>query len=278
MGPVTNLHGVQLPEHYEIRPLDLQYREWVAAIIAHGNIYQGWLGALYEGQRAKTALGFWRIFRTGYERSLEGNLCYGVFDKDYQFKRPESAATGGALYWSEFNQNDPDLELDGRQKLSDAMDFPLVSVAMAHDAHDQECATLLFGPLTKEFPAMASVFGAAPPDMPAQKAEEGPTRGSVVGRNGTATADAYTGKGLMKALSHFLMHETKANGYNQIRLGNTSMAVHHVWSNPPAPYKASVLMDYHCQDHEVEINGEKVKMFEKCRDPFRGTVYVQLSE
>jgi hypothetical protein len=276
-GSVTDLHGVQLPARYEIRRLEPQHEEWVSALTAHANIYQGWFGDLYDGQRAKIALRFGRNFLGNYRRTLKGGLAYGIFDKEYQFKRPESTTTGGALYWSEFDENDPNLELDGRKKLSDAMDFPLVSHAMAYDASDPECARVLFQSLGEEFPDMVYVFGAKPPGMPEHNNNEKPKRGEVIGRNGTATADGYTGKGLMKALAHFMMHEANANGYKKISIDNTSVAVHHVYSNPPAPYSANVLIEYHAQDHEVDVDGKKIKVFEKCNGVFRGTVHVYLS-
>jgi hypothetical protein len=50
-----------------------------------------------------------------------------VFDTQYKFKRSESVATGGKLYWDE-----KDFEVDSKILLEQT-GFPLCSVALSYD-------------------------------------------------------------------------------------------------------------------------------------------------
>ncbi len=77
--------------------------------------------------------------------SVQTGLVFGIFDKTYQFRRPESQLTGGAVYFSEFDEDDPKIEIGGRQRLSEAMDFPLVSYASSYDGGDPRPGRLSFG-------------------------------------------------------------------------------------------------------------------------------------
>ncbi|KAJ2966678.1 hypothetical protein NQ176_g10036 [Zarea fungicola] len=282
----SNLQASGLSDRYEIRQLEQRHVEWVAAIAAHANVYQGWCATLFAGQQARTTLAFAQSAAVTYKKTVELGFSYGIFDKEYQFKRVESVAAGGGLYFSEFDESDPELEVDSREKLNDAMDFPLVSYGMQYDASDPSPATILFTSLVKEVPVMGYVFGARPALTAEERAkreaepdkslEVKPNWGEVMGRNGTATKEEYAGKGLAKALAHWLLSDAKRKGYKKMVIGVNSLAVHHIYSNPPAPFKANVLMAYHCQDHEVEIDGKMVKLFANCKDAFRGSVEVLL--
>lgn len=282
----SNLQATGLSDRYEIRQLEQRHVEWVAAIAAHANVYQGWCASLFDGKQAKTTLGFARNVAVTYRKTVELGYSYGIFDKEYQFKRVESVATGGGLYFSEFDESDPELEVNGREKLNDAMDFPLVTYGMQYDASDPSPAELLFSSLVKEVPVLGYVFAARPAltieerakreAEPDKSLEVKPNRGEVMGRNGTATKDGYAGKGLAKALAYWLMRDAKSKGYKKMVIGVNSSAVQHIYSNPPAPFKANVLMFYPCQDHEVEIDGKMMKLFAQCKEAFRGKVEVLL--
>ena len=268
---ITDLHGVKLDPRFEIRRLEPKHEEWALAVAMHSNVYQSdvWAG-LYIGQQARVCLEGFNIAKGAYMPAITDGWALGVFDKEYQYKRPESAATEGALYWHELDGLDTMIETDGRRVLRDAMDFPLVSVAMGCDASDPAKAGFTYRLLGRALPMGLFVFSITARKREAEPASAEPAKpeelkaGEVLQRTGTATADGYMGMGLMKATAHFLMHEAKSKGFKQIRLGALSPAVFHVWTNPPAPYRAEATEKLDYRAHETIVNGEKVKLFENC--------------
>ena len=59
---------------------------------------------------------------------IDCGMSFGIFDLEYKFRRPESAASGGTLYWV------PDDGVTDGSKLLKQMDFPLFTIALAYDA------------------------------------------------------------------------------------------------------------------------------------------------
>jgi hypothetical protein len=102
------------------------------------------------------------------------------------------------------------------------------------------------------------------------------TMGKAIGRMGTATNLGYMGRGLMKALAHFQMHHARANGFTRIDLGTMSHAVLHVWSNPPAPWKAEVLSRITLEELDKDEYAETLEFFAKCTKWVKADVRVTL--
>ena len=176
-------------------------------------------------------------------------LSLGVFDLDYTYKRPESAATGGAFYW------DPAETDVTRESLLAQMDPPLVSVALAHDFFDAKDARRM-RPISLAFVRFgrgAELFKRLDTRDPATWRPTG--MGQVLQRNATSTREDYEGRGLMGGLARFQMRWAKENGWRAISIGASNDAVAHVWSNPPTPFKTTVV--YKMNSWEFPEKGEK---------------------
>ncbi|KKZ63915.1 hypothetical protein EMCG_01773 [[Emmonsia] crescens] len=151
-------------------------------------------------------------------------MSFGIFDTEYKFKNPESAKTGGKLYW-ETPTTDSDRERTTRESLLEQMDFPLIDEL---DTRDRALAV-----------------------------PSGP--GQILQANSTATRDDYTRLGLMRNLADWVTHEGASKGYKSIHLDSFSDAVFSVSTNPPLPYKAEVVCQVNLKEYEglVEFYGEK---------------------
>jgi hypothetical protein len=80
-------------------------------------------------------------------------LTFGVFDTKFEYKRPESAANQGKLYWDE-NEAASD-----SAALLQQMDFPLVSIALAYDdANPLDFPKLM--PLIEVLPLFGTLYQA----------------------------------------------------------------------------------------------------------------------
>lgn len=155
-------------------------------------------------------------------------------------------ASGGALYWDE---NDTEATAE---KLLTQMDFPLVSIAMALDQFDPLDESKL-GPLVEALPFYGDVeheFGRLDTREAASWKATAP--GQVMLRNGTSTRADYEGAGVMKELAHFLMRRAAEEGFRGINIECLHDAVCHVWMNPPAPYKASLIVQFNVNQYKKE--------------------------
>lgn len=122
----------ELPARYEIRQLTPEHAQWASAIVIHSNAFHSTVFSVTYSEN-KTAR-FKAAFNAAdylVNHQIESGLSFGVFDKEYQYRREESAATQGKFYW---DQNDESLS---GSEILDAMDFPLVSVALAYDGFDK---------------------------------------------------------------------------------------------------------------------------------------------
>src|SRR5258708_2622357 len=128
MSAVTPHNPTKLSSRFEIRKLTSEHVMWAAAIIIHSNVHYSpiWSVVYPENKADRCYKG---LSATTYliEHQIDSGLSYGVFDTQYKFKRPESAITGGKLYWDE-----KDLSVT-KEQLLEQMDFPLVSIAMSYD-------------------------------------------------------------------------------------------------------------------------------------------------
>ncbi|KAL2352625.1 hypothetical protein BJ546DRAFT_1039474 [Cryomyces antarcticus] len=104
--------------------------DWAKAIVMHSNMFYSpvWsviypvqrLHRLHRGIEAGTYI---------VEHQINSGMSFGVFDNEYKYKRPESEATEGRLYWNETAEPDADAD-----NLLSQMDFPLVSQVLMRNA------------------------------------------------------------------------------------------------------------------------------------------------
>lgn len=190
------------------------------------------------------------------EHQVQSGMSFGVFDLEYEYKRPQSAATGGRFYW------DPEDDTVTRDELIEAMDFPLVTVALAYDGFNTVDMEKLM-PLIHILPVFGTTFAALnaldkrdPESWKAKAPRE------VLMRMATSTRQDYEGKGLMGALARFLMREAKLKGFKAVNIECMNDAVTYVWSQPPSPFKGEIVAEFHTDKFENEDeNGKKVKPF-----------------
>ncbi|EED22604.1 conserved hypothetical protein [Talaromyces stipitatus ATCC 10500] len=142
--------------------------------------------------------------------AIESGLTYGVFDKEWMFKRPESAATDGALYWDQ-----TDLIATSEQLL-EQIDCPLVSIYF-----------LEIFPL---FATMHEHFHTIDKRDPKSWEPTGP--GQIIMRTETSTRADYEGMGLMKLMAHWEIKDAAAKGFRGINMETLHLAVDHVWMYP----------------------------------------------
>ncbi|KAI0836897.1 hypothetical protein F5Y06DRAFT_288171 [Hypoxylon sp. FL0890] len=268
-APVHDTHGVELPPRYEIRVITPDLADWISALSCFSHFYESpiW-SAIYEGCQASQAIQAYHACKPFYqmpEMAAKNGLSFCIWDKEFVFKRPESAAKGGACYWDDFDLNDPNLELNGRQKLLDALDFPLVGFGLSFDKFlpgDQKGwdaahrGLPLIRPMGKYFEAH---------DPRPKESWEPTAAGQVIERVGTGTREGYHGQGLMKGLAKYIMLEMKSRGYRGIQINCGAPQVHRVWSNAPKPFRSSTVGTFPTWIYETEENGKKVKPYEKSK-------------
>ncbi|OQE31241.1 hypothetical protein PENSTE_c001G08995 [Penicillium steckii] len=261
----------QLPPRYEIRSLGPEHLDWVGAICAHTNMFHSpvW-PILYPENKTQRA---YKMFQTGeymMRHQIDSGLSLGIFDKEYQFKRPESEATGGKLYWNLENTDATENELE------DQMDFPLVSVAMAYDGINPLDMEKM-KPLIATVPLFATAYKALNEQDkrdPASWKPTGPMQ--VLMRNATSTRGTHEGHGLMRCLAEEMMRRSAAQGFRGIQIETGSEAVLKVWSTPPAPFKENVIGKVHTTTYsEQNESGETIYPFRPA-DLNLGKVYVDL--
>lgn len=262
MSPVSELYGISLPPRYEIRQIGPEHEEWCRALLLQGLLLRAPVWApLVPAPRIKTALRGFTAVGSYYAHSLLNGLTYGIFDKEYQFKRPESAKTGGAVYWSEIDPEDPELETRGEQWMLDKMDFPIVCLALSYDMFcptPKEAfvamATLvpLFGKLMAQYGDLMSTIE----DMPKPTAE-----GQYIHRSGCVTRAGYEGRGLGKALMYWVMWEMAARGYRGMEVGAGNLAVQKAWLHPDAPFQSRLLLETATESIEFEDEGRLIRPF-----------------
>ncbi|KAF1816515.1 hypothetical protein P152DRAFT_454772 [Eremomyces bilateralis CBS 781.70] len=263
---------VALDSRFEIRRLESsQHRDWAKAILLHTNIFHSpvWSIIYPDKQFDKISQG-WEAMKYLVDLQIDSGWSFGVFDREYKFKRPESAATGGKLYWDLTNAG------ASAADLLEQMDFPLVSIALSYDGiNPPEPAKL--GPLIGLIPAFGTLYmelaardSRDPTSWKARKA------GEVLMRNGTSTRADYEGNGVMKKAAWWLMREAARKGFTAIQIECVHDAVTHVWSHPPEPFKADVVASFDSKTLEYEdADGNKTKPFYPAKQVV-SAIYVRL--
>lgn len=247
-----------LDSRFEIRRLEAKHIPWANTIVIHSNMFHSpvW-PVLYPEAKTARALKLFDAMDYLVRHQVESGMSFGVFDTQYEYKRPESAATEGALYWDQLTED------ASPEDLLAAMDFPLTSVALSYDGNSPLDLSKL-GPLMEGLPLFATVYGIFQGEDkrdPATWKPTGPRQ--VLMRNATSTRAEYEGKGIMGKQARWLMREAKKEGYRGINIECLADAVAYVWTHPPAPFEAEVVCRFEIADWEVEDEKtkEKVKVF-----------------
>ncbi|KAJ8126352.1 hypothetical protein O1611_g7286 [Lasiodiplodia mahajangana] len=123
------MSDAKLSPRYEVRPLGLEHVEWAKALFAHSFVFGSpiWRN-LYPSNKTARFYGLYQASDYLIKYQVSSGLSLGLFDREYEFKNPESVASGGKLY---FDFSDPGVCED---ELLQQMDTPLVSIACAFDA------------------------------------------------------------------------------------------------------------------------------------------------
>jgi hypothetical protein len=237
-----------LKPRYEIRTLEPKHADWASAIVVHSNLFHSpvWPALYPENRNARVLEG---LASGDYivNHQINSGHSFGVFDTEYQFKREESKATGGKLYWDRNEkgvQEEKGSEAEG-QRLLEQMDFPLVSVALSYDGADALDFDKM-GPLLAVLPHFGAIYHVLEVLDPREKDSWAPkAHREVLMRNATSTRHDYEGEHIMAGMARWLMREADARGFRGIQIECVHDAVTHVWSKPPAPYKGTVVSEFH---------------------------------
>ncbi len=257
-APVTNTHGITLPARYEIRQITPDVADWVLALNWYTQICgSDVLSAVHSGELGRHTL-------TAYRRLRESNrhgdmppsngLSYMVVDREYVFRRPGSAAAGGALYWDEIDADDPALADDGlaRRRLRDGMDFAVVALSQWYDAGaaGDPAIWALRRRVVPMYCLTSDMLDDRDTRFPqAPRKPTGP--GQVLEDKGTSTLEGHEGKGLARALTDFVMKEMKARGFRGFSVTCLAPQVHHIFTHPPAPFRGTTVVEMTLRDYEA---------------------------
>ncbi|KAL4863298.1 hypothetical protein BDV12DRAFT_177644 [Aspergillus spectabilis] len=248
---------IKISPRFEIRKLETQHLEWAKAIISHSNVFHSpvWAKLYPENQASRFYAAFDGVTYL-VQHQIDSGLSYGVFDKEYQFKRPESAAIGGANYWE--TERDPNLSGD---EILQQMDFPLASIALAFDAADPIDMARV-APLFEALPAFAafaSYLDARDTRDPTSWEAKGPRE--VLKRMGTSTRADYMNVGITKTMAHWFMWEAAEKGFRGINIECYHDAVNHIWMHPPSPFRSELVAKIKVNEYEKEEDGQIIRPY-----------------
>ncbi|KAL0257082.1 hypothetical protein SLS55_007892 [Diplodia seriata] len=253
ISTMTKTMTTDLPSRFEIRNLGPEHSDWALAILCHTNIFYGpmWSSNYKGAEAVKRCLGLYEHGRYLVDHQIDSGYSFGVFDKEYTFKRPESAATGGRLYW-DVERDTADADNLDAEAMLDRMDFPLVSIALSYDSINPLDMSRMI-PLTRVVPEYGEGFArliAYDPRDPATWKATGPLQ--VLFRNSTSTRRDYEGRKLMKVQAHWLMRWAKEMGFRGIQIEAFNDAVRKVWTNPPPPFRGEAISEVKTGEEVVE--------------------------
>lgn len=260
-----------LPPQYEIRVLGPEHEEWARAICIYTNLFHNPLWPVVYPENITQRL--YKSFQAAHyliKHQIDSGYSLGIFQKDYQFKRPESEAIGGKLYWNLEDENATESELEKQ------MDFPLVSIAMAYDGINEFDMNQMM-PLIHTLPLFATIVkGVDERDTrdPASWKPTGPKQ--VLLRNATNTMKAHSGQRLMRLLAEEMMRRSAAEGFRAIQIESANNAVLKVWSNPPAPFKGTIICQFHTMTYEEKAESGDISYPFRPADLTIARMYVDL--
>ncbi|KAI1075688.1 hypothetical protein F5B20DRAFT_585056 [Whalleya microplaca] len=261
---MTNTHGVVLDPRYQIRRVDPSVGDWAKAMGVEGFLLRDatlWKPILPAPKTANALKGF-RKLSGHYNHSIMSGHSYAIFDTQYRYRRTQSAAYGGMLYWDELDPRESGFEKHGRRKMLERMDFPMVCIAFAFDAFAprSESATakmLDLLPLQSQLGAFLASMDPRPMETWA------PTDyGQVLIRSGCVTRPGYEGQGLATALNQFVMLEAKWRGFYGINVGMGNASIYRSYMNPPPGVRSEVLSYWDFEEIElVDKRGRKIRPY-----------------
>ena len=259
LSAATTTNPTNLPPRYEIRKLTEEHIPFIVAIVMHSNMFYSpvWPNLYPEDKTARLYRGY-AAAQYLVRHQAESGHSFGVFDLEYQFKREESKPNG-KLWW---DMKDSFLDKD---QLQDQMDFPLVSVAMAYDGINPLDMEKVM-PLIDCLPLFGTLYHVLEERDTREEASWKPTEPKqVLLRNATSTRHDAEGKGVMKALAQFLMRYAHEQGFRAIQIECLADAVTKVWSQPPLPFKSTVVSEFTTDEYyeDMEVDGvtKKIKPF-----------------
>lgn len=255
----TPSNPTNLPARYEIRKLTPEDLPWVLAIMLHSNIFCSTVWPITYPQNKTERL--YSCFGKGEyfaRHQVESGHSFGVFDLEYKFKREESRATGGKLYW-DFKTMDL-----GADELLEQMDFPLLGIALSYDqinALDYE----QMGPFVAELPLFGTAYHVLEELDPRDDSWRATRPNEVLMRNGTSTRRDAEGAKLMSNLARFVMRYAADQGFRGVQIETFDDRVEKVWSEPPSPFKATRISSFnnweYTEDEEVDGIVRKIYPF-----------------
>lgn len=261
MTTVENLHGINLPARYEIRPVSPEHWEWCRALLTKEMLLRApvWR-PLVRDPKIKTVLQHFKDLKKFHAHSLESGLSYALYDKEYKFKRPESAVTGGALYWHEIDIEDSRLEEQGPQWMLDKMDFPIVALALSYDlfaSPTNESRAIMADVAPLWLQMMKQYYSDASSTIPGLPV---PTSlGQYVHRSGCVTRTGYERQGLGRLLSWWVCLEMQAKGYKGILIGAGNASISPIYMRDDAPFKSTYILEQDMSKMEINMGEEKVR-------------------
>lgn len=261
MTSSLDLHGITLPSRYEIRPVSPDNEEWCRALMIKEMKLRApvWRPVVRE-PKVKTVLQYFRDMKSFYAPSMGSGLSYALYDTQYEFKRPASAATGGALYWDEIDLDDPDLERDGPRWMLEKMDFPIVALALSYDLFappDAKARAVMADVAPVWLQMIKQYYSDASSTIPGLPKPTGP--GQYVHRSGCVTRTGFERQGLGRLLSWWVMLEMHAKGYQGMLIGAGNSAIGPIYLRPDAPFKSSVILRQNMTETEIDMGEEKVR-------------------
>ncbi|KAI8635492.1 hypothetical protein F5Y19DRAFT_12965 [Xylariaceae sp. FL1651] len=262
---ITDTHGIALPSRYVVRRLDSSVRDWVIAMGIEGFMLRDaslWKPLLPFPKTANALRGLEKM-AGHYQHSISSGFSFGIFDTQYVFSRPESAAARRMLHWRANDGLDPgrpEFETYGADQMRDAMDFPLVCIALAFDAfaaRDPRATRDMLDliPLQQQ---LGAFLGSVSENHGTQKGKgnapgmEPTDFGQVLIRSGCVTRVGYERQGLATALNRFVMLEAKAWGFRGIKVGMGSESMLRGYMNPPEGCRSEVVAQWDFEDIEME--------------------------
>ena len=273
LSVATASNPTNLPARYEIRKLTEEHVPWVTAIVMHSNIFHSpvW-SKTYPDDKAARLYACFDKADWFMRHQVKSGHSFGVFDLDYKFKREESKATHGKLYWDSKNTS------LGTDELVEQMDFPLVSVALSYDQTNPLVDEEL-GPLIALLPLFGTAYHILEELDPRDSAWKATAPGQVLMRNATSTRRDAEGLGLMKRLAQFLMRYAAEQGFRGIQIEAFQDRVEKVWMEPPPPFKGNQISFFntweYTEDQEVDGKVQKVYVYGDGRQKIT-KIYVDL--
>ncbi|KEF62634.1 uncharacterized protein A1O9_00607 [Exophiala aquamarina CBS 119918] len=257
LSAATPSNPTNLPPRYEIRKLTVEDIPWAKAIVLHANIFHSsiWPITYPNGKTARV----YNAFEKGdylIRHQVESGHSLGVFDLEYKFKREESKATGGKLYW-DFKTTSL-----GAEELLEQMDFPLLSIALSYDQINPVVPEKL-GPLIEELPLFGTSYHILEELDTRDDSWKATRPNEVLLRNATSSRRDAEGLRLMANLARFLMRYAAQEGFRAIQIETFDDRVAKVWLEPPAPFRSTKISEFNTWEYteDEDVDGQVQKTF-----------------